>query len=263
MKKRISELEKNELRKISNIMWEESKREYKSIYSFILERLEKDKEESNSNLDTTNSVLYTEDEKVYEFVRRLIKKESYKDIMEYRQLHCRIVADLSCRIYNEYFEGVSKKESNILYLAALIHDIKKIDKKHYKKGKKFIKSNLAEVINMSGIELEEENKIEKRIVKIVDMHKLIDDSKGNEEVKKYNKKREMLENENLINQVFCIRVGDKLSKLEYKGYYDDEIKDSEYLKVKIKEKIENETEDLINIEGYLKSIREQILEEFF
>ena len=32
MKKRISELEKNELRKISNIMWEESKREYKSIY---------------------------------------------------------------------------------------------------------------------------------------------------------------------------------------------------------------------------------------
>lgn len=84
---------KKELLKLSNDLWNRSRDEYSQIYS---------------------------DEDVY------------KDIIDYRQYHCKIVADLAIEMFNEYYNklfednDINDTIKNSLYFACLVHDIKKL-----------------------------------------------------------------------------------------------------------------------------------------
>ena len=81
---------KKELLKLSNDLWNKSRDEYLQIYS---------------------------DEDVY------------KDIMDYRKYHCKIVADLAIEMFDEFYSQLfadSDTRKNSLYFACLVHDIKKL-----------------------------------------------------------------------------------------------------------------------------------------
>lgn len=161
---------KEELLKLSNELWDESRKEYKL----------------NMNED------------------------EYKDIMEYRQLHSKIVADLAIKMFDDHYENLFKSDEcrrMELYFGCLTHDIKKIDEKHHKKGAKFIRSAL----ELRGFN----DNVIKNIFKIIKYHKSKSQKKKDFE---YKQEVAKLDNE-MKTLILFTRLADKLSKLVYKSNY--------------------------------------------
>ena len=242
--KGIYELEYNELQKISEIMWIKSEEEYKNTNFSILNWLNENKDNIKEKLD----------KKERKILDKLIKKEIYKYIMKYRQLHSKLVADLACKIYKENFFEADECENKLLYLASLLHDIKKMDKKHHREGKCFIKNNLCYAIKESGFEVSVDNKTMKKLGTIIEMHKV------DKEPEWYYDKIEKMKKRKLTHQVFCIRIADKLSKLEYQSFYTRVTNDDF---IRLKEKINNITNDLIEIDESLGNKKNEILNNFY
>lgn len=129
------------------------------------------------------------------------EKDLYKNAMQYRKYHSKLVSDIALEIlYLHVMPDLQKVEQaeDILYLASLLHDIKKFDEKHNKAGAKWFMENIDEYLD-----IDEENK--KYIRKLISKHKL------GTKLKKY-------KNE-LLYLILIIRVSDKLSKLKEKANY--------------------------------------------
>lgn len=140
-------------------------------------------------------------------------EDEYKDILDYRQLHSKIVADLAIKFFDDYYEDlfeIDKSKRTVLYLAGLTHDIKKMDKNHNEEGAKFIKDALEspefKVFNDKMIE---------EIYKIIKYHKAKKEKK---------KDLEYIQDIDILGiktktVILFIRIADKLSKLVYKSRY--------------------------------------------
>ena len=156
------------------------------------------------------------------------EKDLYKNAMQYRKYHSKLVSDIALEIlYLHVMPDLQKVEQaeDILYLASLLHDIKKFDEKHNKAGAKWFMENIDEYLD-----IDEESK--KYIRKLISKHKL------GAKLKKY-------KNE-LLYLILIIRVSDKLSKLKEKANYSC-IKEEQIREIisKVKDKtLANSTIDL-------------------
>lgn len=171
------ELDKEKLLDLSNMLWEMSKEEYKDKYKY----------------------------------------SAIKDILLYRRIHCKCVADLSESMFNnnfnkEYSEEQIKYLRNILYLSALTHDIRKLDKKHAISGAEWMYKKL-QGIRYSFTD-EEGNLIEAPVVDtnttnlictLIEMHKSLKTVKTNIDKESIN--------DDIKQLVLFLRLADKLSKL--------------------------------------------------
>lgn len=101
----------------SNILWDKSRAEYDEIYN---------------------------------------DEDEYKDIMDYRQLHSKVVADLALSFYDNYFKDIcgtsDEKLKSSLYFGCLVHDTKKLTQNHNLVGADFLKSS-ADLIDTSFFDL--------------------------------------------------------------------------------------------------------------
>lgn len=156
------------------------------------------------------------------------EKDLYKNAMQYRKYHSKLVSDIALEIlYLHVMPDLQKVEQaeDILYLASLLHDIKKFDEKHNKAGATWFMENIDEYLD-----IDEESK--KYIRKLISKHKL------GAKLKKY-------KNE-LLYLILIIRVSDKLSKLKEKANYSC-IKEEQIREIisKVKDKtLANSTIDL-------------------
>jgi len=140
-------------------------------------------------------------------------EDEYKDILDYRQFHSKIVADLALKFLNDYYRGlfeVDKSIRDILYFGALTHDIKKISKRHNEEGAIFIKNYLKSL----EVRTFDDESIEK-IYRIIKYHKAKKEKKKDSE---YLEEISKLDNK-FKTAILFIRIADKLSKLAYKSKY--------------------------------------------
>lgn len=173
-KKKFREMSMEEILEISYDMWGRSIEEYKDLL---------DKKDSSRNL--------------------------YKDAMKYRYYHSKLTGDLSLELYRRY-NDILKKDDNsggrVLYLAALTHDIKKIDKKHSLAGAEWIRRNIRDFFNIEDVDVED-------IATLIRFHK-----------SSINKKDEFRD-ENIGILILILQMADGISKLKEKSIYksvDDE-----------------------------------------
>lgn len=164
-------MDKKELLRLSNLLWDKSRNNYSKLYE---------------------------------------NEDSYKDIMDYRQLHSKVVADLAVNMFDTYYKHFYGKAEayykSSLYFACLIHDVRKIDKKHNFKGANFFfkHKNLVSS-NLYDIEL---------VFNIVNFHSA--DKKGTD-LEYINKIMNLNDNVKLL--ILFTRLSDKLSKLVVKSKY--------------------------------------------
>lgn len=116
---------KEELLEISYDMWEKSIKEYKYLL---------DKDDSIRNI--------------------------YRDAMKYRYYHSKLTADIALNFYSKSLNITNEEalkigqEGKILYLAALTHDIKKMDKKHSIVGAQWIEKNIGDFMEIDRGDIE-------------------------------------------------------------------------------------------------------------
>ena len=176
-KSRFIDLSKENLLDLSNMLWDMSKREYKEKYKY----------------------------------------DAIKDILIYRRTHSKVTADLAESMFDNNFNKEYNKDQikylkNVLYLASLTHDIRKLDKRHASSGAEWMYKKL-QGIRYSYTD-ETGNFIE---VPIVDINTsnlvctLIEMHKGRKS-EKINRQEEAI-NEDIKLLVLFIRLADKLSKL--------------------------------------------------
>ncbi|MBE6049757.1 MAG: hypothetical protein E7214_03610 [Clostridium sp.] len=170
------DLSKENLLELSNVLWEMSKEEYKEKYKY----------------------------------------SAIKDILLYRRIHCKSVADLAEAMFNDNFNKECSEEEkkylkNILYLAALTHDIRKLDKKHAISGARWMEKKLQGI--RYSFNDEEGNLIEVPVVDdntanlvcmLIEMHKSLKSVKIN--------RTEEDINEDIKILILFLRMADKLSK---------------------------------------------------
>jgi exopolyphosphatase/guanosine-5'-triphosphate,3'-diphosphate pyrophosphatase len=154
-----------------------------------------------------SNVLWDESRSEYKLCR---DEEEYKDIMDYRQLHSKIVADLAIKMFDDYYDELFKKDEFRrmgLYFGCLTHDIKKIDEDHHIKGAEFIENSL--------ISKDYDIRAIKCFSKIVEYHKAKKEKKKDD---KYMEEISNLDNE-MKTLILFSRISDKLSKFVYKSKY--------------------------------------------
>lgn len=109
--KKFEEMSIKDILEISNTIWKKSSDDYKN------------------SLDKENKL-----------------KTVYKDGLKYRYYHCKITADLVLDLYskNKIIKAIEQNilALKILYMSALLHDIRKFNNKHGVEGAKWIKENL-------------------------------------------------------------------------------------------------------------------------
>lgn len=164
------------------------------------------------------------------------ERDLYKNAMQYRKYHSKLVSDIALKILSLNSQVIPELQQveqveDVLYLACLLHDIKKFDEKHNKVGAKWFMENIDEYLD-----IDEESK--KYIRKLISKHKL------GAKLKKYKKE--------LLYLILVIRVSDKLSKLKEKANYscinEEQIRD---IISKVKDKtLANSTIDLRKEIGY-------------
>ena len=142
-------------------------------------------------------------------------EDQYKDLMDYRQLHSKIVADLAIKFFDQYYNDLFEDDwckRTALYFGGLTHDIKKISEKHNVVGAVFVK----EALDSSAGKVFD-NEIINDIYTIIKYHKAKKEKKKDF---KYMDEIDRLDSQNKTVILF-IRIADKLSKLVYKSNYKE------------------------------------------
>lgn len=164
-------MNKEELLRLSNTLWDKSRNLYGEIYE---------------------------------------NEDSFKDIMDYRQLHSKIVADLALNMFDKYFIelfGTAKPTYRpSLYFACLVHDVKKLDLKHNLAGARFFLEN-KDILNSTLYDLE-------LVFSLTNYHSA--DKKG-KDLEYINEIRNL--NDDIKLLLLFTRLSDKLSKLVVKSAY--------------------------------------------
>lgn len=142
---------------------------------------------------------------------------TYKDAMKYRYYHSKLTGDIALKLYRKYIINKNDGNERILYLSALIHDIKKIDKKHSLVGADWIRKNIKDFFEMCDEDIE-------KVALLVRYHK--------SSVKKI----ENIQDENILDLILILQVADSLSKFREKAVYKEI--DYDKLKKKLIEVIE-------------------------
>lgn len=138
---------------------------------------------------------------------------TYKDAMKYRYYHCKLTGDIALNLYRKYSNN-KDEEVRLIYLAALIHDIKKLHKKHSIAGAEWAEVNLKEYFNISNEDVE--------IVALLIRHH-----------KSSKRKLDYIDDKNIINLIILLQIADSLSKFKEKSLYKEV--DEEKVSKKLKE----------------------------
>lgn len=148
-----------------------------------------------------------------------------KDTMRYRRYHCFLVGEAAINLLEKNYELLNLVDNDsidyykVLYISSLLHDIKKIDKKHGKAASKWLKDK-KERLNILS---DEEFQAVRLLIKYHNM--------------KSKKKVKLLEEDPLdevLKLLFILMISDKLSKLIDESNYriiDGEEKDNVFQKV--------------------------------
>ena len=98
---------------------------------------------NKENLLRLSNILWDKSRELYGEIYE--NEDSFKDIMDYRQLHSKIVADLAVNMFDKYFLKLLGTADPAyrpsLYFACLIHDVRKLNKKHNLAGARFFLEN--------------------------------------------------------------------------------------------------------------------------
>ena len=98
---------------------------------------------NKENLLRLSNILWDKSRELYGEIYE--NEDSFKDIMDYRQLHSKIVADLAVNMFDKYFLKLLGTADTAyrpsLYFACLIHDVRKLNKKHNLAGARFFLEN--------------------------------------------------------------------------------------------------------------------------
>lgn len=127
---------------------------------------------------------------------------TYKDAMKYRYYHSKLTGDIALKIYRKYIIDKDDMNERILYLSALTHDIKKIDKKHSMVGADWVRNNLKDFFDISYEDIE-------KVALLVRYHK--------SSVKKI----EHIKDKNILNLILVLQIADSLSKFREKAVYKE------------------------------------------
>ena len=143
---------------------------------------------------------------------------TYKDAMKYRYYHSKLTGDIALKLYRKYIINKDNRDERILYLSALTHDIKKIDKKHIQAGADWIRNNIGDFFEISDDDIE-------KVALLVRYHK--------SSVKKI----EHIQDKNILDLILILQIADSLSKFREKSVYKEI--DHDKLKKKLIEVIES------------------------
>ena len=196
---------------------------------------------SKVDLDNISNVFWQSTKDEYRERDNEKYRKGWKDTMEYRQYHCKIVADLALSFHNEV--NYLDIDENLLYISCLLHDVRKIEKSHNIMGEKYLKKSF----------IAKEYFTEEDIRKIATFIKY---HKGS----KIDMSREAfsisITEKEFKYYLLLIRVADKISKLVYMNKYK---KLQEEDKNKTKENIYKITLPIVQGEEDLEAIREELL----
>lgn len=163
---------------------------------------------NKENLLRLSNILWDKSRELYEQIYD--NEDSFKDIMDYRQLHSKIVADLALNMFDKYFlklfDSANPAYRPSLYFACLVHDVKKLDKKHNLAGARFLLDN-KDVLNSTLYDLE-------LVFCLTNYHSA--DKKG-KDLEYINEIRNL--NDEIKLLLLFTRLSDKLSKLVVKSSY--------------------------------------------
>lgn len=142
------------------------------------------------------------DRSIGEYKNLTDKNDNYKDAMKYRYYHSKLTGDIALSLYRKYISDKDDMNKRILYLSAITHDIKKIDKKHSVVGAEWIKNNLKDFFDISDEDVE-------KVSLLIRYHK------------SSMKKIENIEDNDILNLILILQISDCLSKFREKAVYKE------------------------------------------
>ena len=147
------------------------------------------------NIEKDIIKIWEKSEEEFETMKKNYKKVKEKDRPYKRRKHCEKVCDIVEVITQQI--AFDKQLNQELMVAAKLHDIKKYEKKHAKKGEKYVRENFyVENLNVDNI------------CKIIRYHSCPELREDDKLIKCKN-----ITNE-IMKAIFIIRIADKLSKKE-------------------------------------------------
>ena len=203
---------------------------------------------NKENLLRLSNILWDKSRELYGEIYE--NEDSFKDIMDYRQLHSKIVADLAVNMFDKYFLKLLGTADPAyrpsLYFACLIHDVRKLNKKHNLAGARFFLENQG-LLTSSLYDLQ-------LVFCIVNYHSA--DKKG-KDLEYMNEIGNLSDDIKLL--LLFTRLSDKLSKLVLKSHYKEISPEEVDMVLK---KINNNSKELLNFNDGISEILKEIENNF-